>query len=29
MNWFAFPELPRTEEAARELVLRTGESIPV
>ena len=29
MNWFGFPEPPRTEEAARELVLRTGESVPV
>ncbi len=29
MNWFAFPERPRTEEAARELVLRSGEAVPV
>lgn len=29
MNWFGFPEPPRTEEAARELVLRSGEAVPV
>ena len=29
MNWLGFPPPPRTEEAARELVLRTGESVPV
>ena len=29
MNWFAFPERARTEEAARDLVLRSGEAVPV
>ncbi len=29
MNWFAFPERPRTEEAARDLVLRSGDAVPV
>lgn len=29
MKWFAFPEPPRIEQAARELALRSGETVPV